>query len=138
MGNNPVLGGTSFHHVCVKTRDWDATMRFYCEGLGCTQKIMWAEAPKRCGLLDIGDGSYVEVFEDLEWAPAPLGPIFHFALRTTRLDEAIAHLRGMEVKISYEPKSLEIKPTNGPDNLPIRIAFCEGPNGESVELFQNE
>lgn len=138
MGTNPVLGGGGFHHVCMKTRDWAATMRFYREGLGCTEKIAWRAAPQRAVMLDAGDGNYIEVFEDLAWAPAPTGPIYHFALRTTRLDAVIAHLRSMDVKITVEPRDVVIATTNGPGGVPVRIAFCEGPNGESIEFMQNE
>ncbi len=45
----PIAG---FHHVCVKTRDWDATLRFYRDTLGCTLKIAWREAPQRAVMLD--------------------------------------------------------------------------------------
>ncbi|MCF7688638.1 MAG: VOC family protein [Cephaloticoccus sp.] len=135
---NPILGGGGFHHVCVKTRDWEATMRFYRTGLGCTDKITWAAAPQRAAMLDCGDGNYIEVFEDLAWAPAPLGPIYHFALRTTRINEVVAHLRDLGVKITLEPKPVRIATTNGGGEVPATIAFCEGPNGESVELLQNE
>ena len=31
----------------MKTRDWAATMRFYCAGLGWTEKIAWSAAPQR-------------------------------------------------------------------------------------------
>jgi|UniRef100_UPI00404930D0 glyoxylase I family protein len=134
---NAILGNGGFHHVAVKTRDWAATMRFYCEGLGCTVKVSWAEAPKRAAMLDCGDGNYMEVFEDLEWNPAPIGPIFHLALRTTRVDEASAHLKGMGYKFTLEPKDVTIKSTNGLGDIPVRIAFVEGPNGESIELLQN-
>ena len=137
MPPNPILGGGGFHHVCVKTRDWAATMRFYQEGLGCTEKIAWSTAPKRAIMLDAGDGNYVEVFEDPEWSPAPLGPIFHFALRTTRIDAVVAHLRTLGVKITLEPKDVMIETTNGAGPVPVRIAFCEGPNGESIEFLQN-
>ncbi|MFI5357526.1 MAG: VOC family protein [Opitutales bacterium] len=138
MATNPVLGGGGFHHVCVKTRDWDATMRFYRDGLGCTEKVAWREAPQRAAMLDTGDGNYVEVFEDLAWAPAPLGPIYHFALRTTRIDAVITRLRELGARITVEPRDVVIKTTNGPGDVPVRIAFCEGPNGESIEFLQNE
>lgn len=137
MAANPVLGGGGFHHVCIKTRDWDATMRFYGEGLGCAVKIAWREAPQRAVMLDTGDGNYIEVFEDLATAYSPVGPINHFALRTTRLDAVIEHLRSLGVKITVEPRDVSIKSTNGRGEVPLRIAFCEGPNGESIELIQN-
>jgi|UniRef100_UPI00404B009F glyoxylase I family protein len=135
---NAILGSGGFHHVCVKTRNWDATMRFYREGLGCTEKISWAQAPKRAVMLDCGDGNYIEVFEDLASSPAAIGPIHHMALRTTRLTEVVVHLRGMGYKITMEPKDVKIPTTNGAGEVAVFIAFCEGPNGESVELFQNE
>jgi glyoxylase I family protein len=134
---NAILGNGGFHHAAVKTRDWAATMRFYCEGLGCTAKVTWADEPKRAGMFDCGDGNYIEVFEDLEWASPPIGPIIHFALRTTRVDAAMAHLKGMGYKITLEPKDVTIKSTNGLGDVSARIAFVEGPNGESVELLQN-
>jgi len=137
MPANPILGGGGFHHVAVKTRDWPATLRFYCAGLGCTEKIAWDAAPKRAVMLDTGDGNYLEVFEDLAWAPAPQGPIYHFAFRTTRLDAVVAHLRALGVKITVEPRDVTIRTTNGAGEVPVRLAFCEGPNGESIELLQN-
>jgi len=134
---NAILGNGGFHHVAVKTRDWDATMRFYRDGLGCTEKITWAQPPKRAGMFDCGDGNYIEVFEDLEWSSTPNGAIIHFALRTTRLDEAAAHLKAMGYKFTVEPTDVTLKSTNGIGNIPVRILFVEGPNGEIIELLQN-
>ncbi|MFZ9681816.1 MAG: VOC family protein [Cephaloticoccus sp.] len=134
---NAILGNGGFHHVAIKTRDWDATLRFYRDGLGCTDRVTWAEPPKRAGMFDCGDGNYVEIFEDLAWSNTGVGPIIHFALRTTRLDAACAHLKAMGYHFTLEPKDVTIKTTNGLGDLTVRIAFVEGPNGESVELLQN-
>ena len=134
---NAILGNGGFHHVAIKTRDWDATLRFYREGLGCTDRVTWAEPPKRAGMFDCGDGNYVEVFEDLAWSSTDVGALIHFALRTTRLDAACANLKAMGYKFTLEPKDVTIKSTNGLGDVPVRIAFVEGPNGESVELLQN-
>jgi glyoxylase I family protein len=137
MPTNPILGGGGFHHVCVKTRDWDATMRFYRETLGFTEKIAWRTAPQRAAMLDAGDGNYLEVFEDLAYAGAPNGAILHFALRTTRLDEVAVRVRTAGAKITMEPRDVTIPTTNGAGPVPVRIFFCEGPNGESIEFLQN-
>ena len=134
---NSILGGGGFHHVCVKTREWDRTMRFYREVLGCVEKIAWRAAPERAAMLDPGDGNYLEVFEDLAYAPAPHGSVVHFALRTTRLDEVAARVRAAGAKITVEPKDVTIATTNGVGAVPIRIFFCEGPSGEVIEFFQN-
>lgn len=139
---NPILGSGGFHHVCIKTRDWDRTLAFYCTTLGFTEKIAWRAAPQRAIMLDAGDGNYLEVFEDLAYTPAPNGAVIHFALRTTRLDEVAARVRATGAKITMEPKDVTIANTaasphavTGP--VPIRIFFCEGPSGEIIEFFQN-
>jgi glyoxylase I family protein len=134
---NPILGRGGFHHVCVKTKHWDRTMEFYRDVLGCTEKIAWRAAPQRAIMLDTGDGNYMEVFEDLEYTPATNGSVFHFALRTSRLDDVAARVRQWGAKITMEPKDVTIQTTNGQGGVPIRIFFCEGPNGESIEFFQN-
>jgi hypothetical protein len=36
-----------------------------------------------------------------------------------------------------EPKDVTIATTNAHAPVPIRIFFCEGPNGEIIEFFQN-
>ncbi len=138
--NAPLISG--FHHVCIKTRDWDRTRAFYCDTLGFTEKVAWRTAPNRAALLDAGDGNYLEVFEDLAYASAPNGAVLHFALRTTRLDEVAARVRATGAKITMEPKDVTIANTaSGPHALagpvPIRIFFCEGPSGEVIEFFQN-
>jgi glyoxylase I family protein len=135
---NPILGGGGFHHVCIKTRTWDKTLRFYCETLGFREKIMWREAPQRAVLLDSGGGNYVEVFEDMNYTANPDGSILHFALRTTKLDEVASRVRAAGAVIKMEPKSVTLQTTNGAGSVPIRIFFCEGPSGETIEFFQNE
>lgn len=128
---------SGFHHVCVKTRDWDRTMAFYRDLLGCREKITWRAAPQRAAMLDTGDGNYMEVFEDLAYVGATNGAVFHFAFRTNCLDEAAARVRAAGYRITIEPKDATIATTNGAGPVPVRLFFCEGPNGESVEFFQN-
>ena len=135
--SNPILGGGGFHHVCIKMREWDRTIAFYRDTLGCVEKIAWRAAPQRAVMLDTGDGNYIEVFEDLAYAPAPNGAVIHFALRTTRLDEVAARVRATGAKITMEPKDVTIATTNAHAPVPIRIFFCEGPSGEVIEFFQN-
>jgi glyoxylase I family protein len=134
---NAILGSGGFHHLCLKTRDWDRTLRFYQETLGFTLKIAWRQAPQRAVMLDTGDGNYLEVFEDLTYEPSLNGVMIHFALRTTRLDEVTERVRATGAKITMEPKDVTIATTNDSGPVPIRISFCEGPGGEIIEFFQN-
>ncbi len=112
-------------------------MAFYQETLGCSLKIAWRSAPARAVMLDTGDGNYIEVFEDLDYHPAPNGSVYHFALRTTRLDAVAERVRAAGMKITTEPKDVTIPTTNIAGGVPIRVFFCEGPSGESIEFFQN-
>ena len=134
---NPILGDGGFHHVCIKTRDWDKTIEFYRDVLGCVEKITWNTEPERAALLDTGDGNYIEVFEDLNYKPAPNGSVAHLALRTTKLDDVATHVRESGAKITVEPKDLTISTTNHAGAVVVRLFFCEGPSGELIELFQN-
>ncbi len=129
---------TGFHHVCVKTRDWERTMRFYCEVLGCQEKVAWRSAPERAVMLDAGGGNYVEVFEDLAYTPTANGSILHFAVRTNEVDELAKRVRAFGAKITVEPKNVTIPNHTALGPVPVRIFFCEGPNGEIVEFLQNE
>ncbi len=135
---NTQLGGGGLHHVCVKTRDWDRTMQFYRDVLGCVEEIAWnlRESGRRATMLDTGDGNYVEVFEDPGYTPSPNGSVAHFALRTTRLDEVAGRVRAFGAKITMEPKDVTLATTTGAGPVAVRIFFCEGPNGELLEFFQ--
>ena len=135
--SNPILGDGGFHHVCIKTREWDRTLAFYRETLGFTEKIAWRQAPQRAVMLDAGQGDYLEIFEDPAYEASPQGAVIHLALRTTRLDAVAARVRAAGAKITMEPKDVTIAATNGAGPVPIRIFFCEGPAGEIIEFFQN-
>lgn len=135
-GTNTAIGGGGFHHLAIKVRDFDATVAFYTEGLGFTEKIAWGEGDKRAVMLDTGDGNYVEVFSGGQDPSEASGAIIHFALRTTDCDAATERARAAGGEITVEPKDVEIdsRPT-GP--TPVRIAFCKAPGGEIIEFFQN-
>ncbi len=136
-GNNKTLGGGGFHHVAIRSRGFDKTVDFYTRGLGFTPKINWQEAPRRAVMLDAGDGNYLEVFEDLDSPPGSGdGPILHFALRCDDTDAAIKRARDAGCEVTMEPTSIDVQAKEL--RVPIRIAFCKGPDGELIEFFQNE
>lgn len=132
-------GGVGLHHVALKTKSWEASLAFYKSVLGFTEKILWAYPDgNRAGMIDTGGGSYLEIFEDRNYIPAPNGALLHLALRTNTVDALLSRIRAAGCKITVEPKDVTIKTINGFGPVPIRIAFFEGPNGEIWELFQNE
>lgn len=134
-GTNSTLGGGGFHHVAIRARDFDASVRFYTQALGFVEKIRWGQAEKRAIMLDTGDGNYLEIFAG-GTGEKPEGSILHFALRTTNTDAALERARAAGAVVTMEPKSVDIQST--PHVTPVRIAFCKGPDGEIIEFFQNE
>jgi len=132
MMGNQVLGGGGFHHVAIKVKDLDATVALYKKVLGCVEVASWGEGTGRGIMLDTGDGACFEVFAG--GAGVPAHGFYHVALRTTKLDEVIVGVREAGLTVTMEPTDIIIKST---PPMPVRIAFFNGLDGESVELFQN-
>ena len=133
---NKVIPGCGFHHVAIRTHDFEASVKFYTEALGFTEKIAWGEGDSRAIMLDSGDGNYMEIFAGGAAAVKPEGSIIHFALRADDCDQALERARKAGAQVTMEPKSLDIQ--SKPHVTPVRIAFCKGPCGEVIEFFQNK
>jgi len=133
---NKAVPGCGFHHVAIRTADWDRSLAFWQEGMGFHRAVQWGEAPRRACMLDTGDGNYLEIFErDPREPGAPSeAAILHFCFRTDDCDAALERARAAGAEVTMEPKSLAISEPP----IPIRIAFFKGPDGEICELFQNE
>jgi len=134
---NQAVPGCGFHHVAIRTADWDRSLKFWEGALGFQVAIQWGEAPRRAAMLDTGDGNYLEIFER---DPVPEGwpsegSILHFCFRTDDCDAALERARAAGAEVTVEPKTIEI---NGTLQVPVRLAFFKGPDGEICELFQNE
>ena len=138
MNSNQVIPGCGFHHIAIRTSNWDKSMRFYCEGLGFTQKIAWGEAPARAVMLDTGDGNYLEVFER-ESAPeaSNIGSaepnILHLCFRADDCAAAVEKARAAGAEVTVEPKYPEPFEKIG---IKAKIAFVKGPDGEICEFFE--
>jgi glyoxylase I family protein len=126
-----------FHHIAFCARDFDRSLSFYTGVLGFPAKIAWGQKPDRAAMLDTGNSNYIEIFERPNLAPAMAdGAILHLALRTDNCDAMLEKVRAAGCTVTSEPKTVEIPSTPGP--TPVRIAFFKGPDGELLELMQNE
>jgi glyoxylase I family protein len=133
---NQKIPGSGFHHVAIRTHQFDASLQFYTEGLGFTPKIAWGEKPARAVMLDTGDGNYLEVFER-EGVPAETtgeANILHFALRCDNCEIATEAARAAGAKVTMEPKEPGAFADLG---LKTKISFVQGPDGEIVEFFES-
>jgi catechol 2,3-dioxygenase-like lactoylglutathione lyase family enzyme len=128
---------TGFHHVALNARkSYADACKFYGETLGLTRRVEFVAGGRRISLFDAGGGNYVEVFDETG-KPAESKPttLAHFALRTNDVDAMIARCRSIGLKVTVEPKTVEFPTEMGPSPFKIRIAFVEGPEGESLEFF---
>jgi glyoxylase I family protein len=132
---NSVIRGCGAHHIAVQTRDWEASLKLYRDVLGMAIVAEFGSPERKIVLLDMGDGSHMEIFQPkagtpAPGSPAPNDPVMHFALATTDTKAATAHVRQAGYEITVEPKTVDL------GKLTVTIAFFNGPNGESIEFFQ--
>jgi glyoxylase I family protein len=127
-------GVNGFHHVAIRVKDFDETVRFYKEGLGLKERLAWGEGDGRAILLDAGNDNCVEIFAGGKSAPVE-GNIMHFALRTGDCDAALKRAQAAGATVTREPRTVELAARTGPAS--IRVAFVRSPGGESVEFFQD-
>ena len=134
LGTNNKIGGGGFHHVAIKVHDFDASVRFYSEGLGFKERLSWGEGDGRATLLDTGDGNYLEVFAGGSKEIKPDGSMIHMAFRTDDVAKAIEVARAAGAEVTIEPKAINISQN---PLTPVIIAFCKGLDGEVIEFFQS-
>jgi glyoxylase I family protein len=132
---NKVIAGGGVHHIAIQARDWDASLKLYRDVLGMPVVAQFGSPERKIWLLDIGDGSHIELFQPQAGTPAPGSPAandptLHIALTTTDTHAATEIVRAAGYKITVEPKSVRL------DTLDVVISFFEGPNGEIIEFFQ--
>ena len=135
IGNkNRKIAGLGTHHIAVQTQDYEASVRFYTEVMGMSEVVGFKSEGRRAVILDIGDGSHMELFEPIPGtqpsSDATGNVVFHFALQTTDIESALERVRAAGMEITVELKTVDMGPLN------ISLAFFKGPSGEVVEYIQ--
>lgn len=123
-------------HTMVRVRDLDASMRFYCEGLGLAEAYRMESEKGRFTLV------YLSAPEDVEAAKAKKAPLLeltynwddeeylggrnfgHLAYQVEDIYAACQKLADMGVTINRPPRD-------------GHMAFVRSPDGISIELLQN-
>ncbi len=121
------------HHVAINVNDLEKCITFY-QALGMTLLRRWGEGSGAGAMLDMGNGSILEVFADGD-GKGTVGVIGHFALDVEDADAAYAAAleAGAAPDPGWEPKDIII---GSQPPYPARVAFVFSPTGERVEFFQ--
>lgn len=132
---NKVIPGCGTHHISIQTCDWGESLRLYRDVLGMELVAQFGPSEKPMALLDIGDGSHIELVAPnpevgTMTTSTPGHPILHFALATTDTCASVEIVRQAGYEVTAEPKRVDL---NG---LEVTFAFFKGPNGEEIEFFQ--
>ena len=120
------------HHVsmkCVDRTEYEKTISFYKDILDIPVVREWDKGI----MLDTGSG-IIEIFSDGE-RRLNQGTIRHFAFATDDVDACVEAVKAAGYEVFIEPKDIEIAST---PVFPARIAFCKGPLGEEIELFEEK
>ena len=134
-GLNMKIKGCGFHHVSLKVKDLDKSIKFYSEGLGFVERFSWGKDPKRTVLMDTGDGNYFEISQGDPDQVCLEGAFRHLALRSDDCKVALEHARKAGAEVTMETRDVTL---SSEPRIQIRIAFFKGPDGELIELFENE
>lgn len=127
------------HHAALKTADFEASLCFYTEGLGMKLLKTWGEGDSRAAMIDIGDGSCIEMFAGGvrgESVQEQAGCFVHLALEVDSPDEWYARALSCGAKEKSAPADLLVETSAEP--LDVRIAFVYGPDGEVLEFFHSK
>jgi len=131
---NSFSQGIRFHHISIKCADFDRSFEFYTKTLGMNAALQWGEGDKRGCMMDIGGGSYVEIFAGGAKSEPQANPPLHFCLLVDECDKFYNRALDAGLKGSIAPKDVVIPAREG--DLPVRIAFIYGPDNEYIEFFQ--
>lgn len=132
---NSIIEGCGSHHIAVRARDWEDSLRLYRDVLGMEVVAEFGSPERKILLLDIGDGSHIELFQPTAetpaaGSPAANDPITHIALATTDTQAALEHVRAAGYEVTVETRTVDL------GAFTVTLAFFKGPNGELIEFFQ--
>lgn len=133
--SNTAAKTCGLHHITVQTRDWEASKHLYQEILGMQVVTEFGPEERRMMLLDVGDGSHIELIAPTANSPAvgsptPNDPLVHLALASADAAASLDLVREAGYEVTMEPKDVVL------GGLEATVAFFKGPNGEVVEFFQ--
>lgn len=121
----------NLHHIAFGATDFEAALRFYVDGLGMRLALRFPEGERTVALVDIGNGSYLEIFSGGEAGRG--GALLHLALGTDDCDAAVRRAVAAGARVTDPPADTVL---HGERDVPCRFAFVEGPDGVCIEFIE--
>ncbi len=130
-----LIKGIRYAHVAIVAKDFEKSLAFY-QALGFTPYVSWGEGKGKIMLLDIGDGSKLELFAKGSDEYSPMGKWLHVAFAVENVDEAYERALAAGAKPLIAPKDMPLE--SSPKRITLRLAFVEGPDGEQIEFCKEK
>mgnify|MGYP000589720323 CR=1 FL=1 len=113
-------------HICIQSKDLNASQRFYCDVLGLKKKFDFLRNGSRIGFyLQINEHNFIEVFQG-DPSTSAQSAVMHFCLEVDDIDATMDTLRAAGIEVTDKKM--------GADQS--WQAWLADPDGVRIELHQ--
>ena len=130
--DQPLAKIEGFNHLSILTNNLEESLHFYCDLLGLKEVSRFPVGERQYVMVSTGDNSTLELQGPIKGITAESikgHTLVHFAFSVADVRGTIERLRAAGVVITSEPRDSTVLPGTG--------AFVMGPNGESIEFWQD-
>lgn len=140
MNVENALGIAGLHHVSLRVADLDRSLTLYRDVLGFRVKTAFVLDDRRFVMLETGNSGYIELVETKQPVQSARADdvMWHFAVRTKDVGRALDAVAKAGYTITRPVKALDLTDSARGQAFSIRVAFFRGPDGEEVELLEDE
>ena len=121
------------HHIALCSDDFDRSIAFYTR-LGLKPYLAWGEGKGHIQLMDLGNGSYIEVFANGDGSARDRNRFLHLAFAVEDVQAAYDAALAAGATSKVAPKVVPLDST--PRKATFNCAFVYGPDGEELEFFK--
>ena len=121
------------HHIALISDNFERSLEFYTK-LGLTPYLAWGEGKGRIQLMDLGCGSYLEIFASGDGSARDKNRYAHLALGVDDVQAAFDKALAAGATVKMAPKVVPLDSI--PRKATFNCAFVYGPDGEELEFFK--